>query len=63
VRDWGIGFDPNMALKKRGLGLTSMKGRMKLVGGKLSIESQSQRGTTIHARVSLKGQANLIATI
>jgi PAS domain S-box-containing protein len=62
VRDWGIGFDPLVALKKRGLGLTSMKGRMKLVGGKLSIESQSQHGTTIHARVPLKGQANLIPT-
>jgi PAS domain S-box-containing protein len=51
VRDSGIGFDPNEAIKGRGLGLISMKERIKLVGGGLSIESQPQTGTTIHARV------------
>jgi PAS domain S-box-containing protein len=54
VRDWGAGFDPAEALKGPGLGLTSMKERMKLVDGDLSIESQPQGGTTIHARVPLK---------
>jgi signal transduction histidine kinase len=54
VRDWGIGFDPEAAVKGRGLGLVSMKERLKLVGGDLSIESQPQHGTTIHARVPLK---------
>jgi len=60
VRDWGIGFDPAAARKGRGLGLTSMKERLKLVAGELSIESQPQRGTTIHARVPLKERANAI---
>jgi len=51
VHDSGIGFDPEMALRKNGLGLTSMRERMKLVNGELSIESKLQRGTTVRARV------------
>jgi signal transduction histidine kinase len=54
VRDWGTGFDLAEAVKGPGLGLTSMKERMKLVDGDLSIDSQPQRGTTIQARVPLK---------
>lgn len=50
VRDWGIGFDPEEAMKGPGLGLISMKERLKLVDGELVIESQPQQGTTIHAR-------------
>jgi PAS domain S-box-containing protein len=51
VRDAGLGFDLDSALRGRGLGLTSMKERLKLVGGELSIESTASRGTTIVARV------------
>jgi signal transduction histidine kinase len=51
VRDFGIGFDPENGGKGHGLGVISMRERMKLVGGELSIESQPQLGTTIHARV------------
>jgi PAS domain S-box-containing protein len=54
VRDWGVGFDPAAAMKGPGLGLLSMKERMKLADGELVIESQPQQGTTIHARVPLK---------
>jgi PAS domain S-box-containing protein len=53
VRDSGIGFDPQEAMKGRGLGLTSIRERLKLVNGDLSIDSQPQRGTTIQARVPL----------
>ena len=53
VRDSGIGFDVQEVLTGRGIGLISMKERIKLVDGKLSIESQPQRGTTIHASVPL----------
>jgi signal transduction histidine kinase len=49
MHDSGIGFDPVEAIKGRGLGLISMKERLKLVGGELSIESQVGTGTTIHA--------------
>jgi signal transduction histidine kinase len=53
VCDLGTGFDFEGAVKGNGLGLISMKERMKLVGGELSIESQPQLGTTIYARVAL----------
>jgi signal transduction histidine kinase len=53
VRDLGTGFDPESVMKGSGLGLISMKERMKLVGGELSIESQPQSGTTVFARVAL----------
>ena len=53
VQDSGIGFEPGEALKGRGLGLTSMKERLKLVDGQISIDSKPQHGTTIQARVPL----------
>jgi signal transduction histidine kinase len=37
-----------------GLGLTSMKERLKVVGGQLSIHSQRGFGTTIHAVARLR---------
>jgi PAS domain S-box-containing protein len=53
VSDSGAGFDLETAMKSRGLGLTSMQERLQLVKGKFSIDSQPQRGTTIHAYVPL----------
>jgi PAS domain S-box-containing protein len=52
VQDSGVGFDVEQALKGDGLGLTSMKERLKLVDGDLSIDAEAQVGTTIRARVS-----------
>jgi signal transduction histidine kinase len=46
VRDFGAGFDVART-PGRGLGLTSMKERVKAVRGRLSIVSEPQRGTTI----------------
>jgi len=54
ISDYGAGFDLETARKVRGLGLNRMKERLKLVRGNLSIDSQLQRGTTIHARVPLE---------
>jgi PAS domain S-box-containing protein len=51
VRDRGRGFDPAAVESGRGIGLISMQERIKLVDGRLSIRSQPQEGTTIHARV------------
>src|ERR1700733_1937873 len=51
VHDSGMGFDPETARHKHGLGLTSMRERLRLVNGQLSIESKPQQGTTILARV------------
>jgi signal transduction histidine kinase len=53
VCDHGIGFDREAAKERRGLGLVSMEERLKLLKGTISIESQPNRGTTIHARVPL----------
>ena len=53
VRDSGIGFDPEKSMNGRGLGLTSMKERLKLVDGKLSVKSQPLVGSTVDARVPL----------
>ena len=54
VRDFGKGFDAAQATKGRGLGLISMKERVALVDGELSIESQPQKGTTVDVRVPLR---------
>jgi PAS domain S-box-containing protein len=51
VSDSGIGFDWPHALNGRGLGLISMRERLRLVNGELSIQSEPGRGTTILARV------------
>ena len=53
VHDSGVGFDPEGAISGHGLGLTSMKERLKLVDGHLSVDSKPQAGTTIRARVPL----------
>ena len=54
IHDEGVGFDVDAASRGLGLGLTSMKERLKLVGGELFIESDATRGTTISARVPVR---------
>jgi signal transduction histidine kinase len=56
VRDSGLGFDPKVARNGRGLGLVCMQERIKLVKGALSISTQLDGGTTIHARVPLSSE-------
>jgi len=53
VRDSGTGFNVEQAMMGHGLGIASMRERLKLVDGVLSIESQAQKGTAIHATVPL----------
>ena len=54
VRDKGVGFDVDSATRGLGLGLTSMKERLKLVDGELFVMSQSMRGTTVVARAPFR---------
>jgi PAS domain S-box-containing protein len=54
VEDSGAGFHPHEAMSGPGLGLTSMRERLKAVGGQLSIRSQQGRGTMIHAVAPLR---------
>ena len=53
VSDSGIGFDWRHAINGRGLGLISMRERLRLVNGELSIQSEPGCGTTVLARVPL----------
>jgi len=53
IADDGVGFDMR-AVRGRGLGLTSMIERLKLVDGKLSIDSTPGGGTTIRATVPVE---------
>jgi len=54
VSDSGIGFDWQYAMNRRGLGLISMRERLRLVDGELSIQSAPGRGTSVLARVPLR---------
>jgi signal transduction histidine kinase len=53
IMDLGRGFDVEAASQGNGLGLTSMRERVRLVNGTISIESKPMGGTTIHVRVPL----------
>jgi PAS domain S-box-containing protein len=51
VSDLGRGFDLETAMRGRGLGLTSMQERVRLVNGTIEIQSKPLGGTSIHVRV------------
>jgi PAS domain S-box-containing protein len=53
VSDLGRGFDLETAKEGRGLGLTSMQERVRLIKGIISIQSKPMSGTTVHIRVPL----------
>ena len=54
VSDSGIGFDMESPRLRKGLGLVSMRERLRLVGGTISIESHPSQGTQIDARIPLE---------
>jgi len=56
VRDSGKGFDVEAAIRSRGLGLTSMQERVRLLSGSIEIQSKPMGGTTIHVRVPLEAE-------
>ena len=51
VSDTGVGFEAASPAIKRGLGLVSMKERLRLVGGTIVVESHPSQGTRITASV------------
>jgi PAS domain S-box-containing protein len=51
VSDRGVGFDPQAATRKGGLGLISMRERVRLLDGNMVIESEPAAGTIIQVRV------------
>jgi len=54
VADLGSGFEEQEAFTRHGLGLISMRERLQLLSGELTVKSKPGAGTTIHARVPLK---------
>jgi len=53
VSDRGTGFNPEAAMSSGGLGLVSMRERVRLVNGTIVIDSSPQRGTRIHVSVPI----------
>ena len=56
VTDLGRGFDLETAMQGRGLGLTSMQERVRLVNGTIEIQSKPMGGTSVHVRVPLSSE-------
>ncbi len=54
VTDRGRGFDSNEPPAERGIGIHSMEERLRLLGGKLEIQSRPMEGTRIDAWLPLK---------
>ncbi|HOC41562.1 MAG TPA: sensor histidine kinase [Thermoanaerobaculales bacterium] len=55
VRDDGVGFDPARLRPGASLGHASMRERVRLVGGRLTIRNVPHRGTAVVAWVPLQG--------
>lgn len=51
IIDDGVGFDPDNAVEGGGLGLDGMIERAELMGGKLTLNSKTEAGTTIRIEV------------
>ncbi len=52
IRDSGRGFNVNSAHKGGGLGLVSMEERVRLINGRLSVNSKPGEGTQVEVRVA-----------
>jgi signal transduction histidine kinase len=61
VVDDGVGFDPDATANGPGLGLISMKERLRVVRGEMFITSRPGAGATIRARVPLSRSGGLSA--
>jgi PAS domain S-box-containing protein len=53
VHDSGRGFDQASEVASRGLGLVSMRERVRMINGELTIESRPNSGTTVKVRAPL----------
>ena len=58
IVDTGLGFDPTLRSPAAGIGLISMRERLRLVGGTLSVRSAPMQGTEILAQVPLYASTN-----
>jgi PAS domain S-box-containing protein len=53
IVDAGVGFDPALQNAYAGIGLVSMRERLRLVGGRLSVQSAPMKGTEILAEIPI----------
>ena len=51
IRDYGVGFDPEDAAGKGGLGIISMRERVRLASGQITVRSRRGAGTRIAVRL------------
>ena len=58
IRDLGKGFDLETANQGKGLGLTSMRERVRLVNGTITIDSKPRGGTIIYVNLSLTSKSD-----
>jgi signal transduction histidine kinase len=56
ISDSGRGFDVEAAMRGKGLGLTSMCERVRLVNGTFAIDSTPMGGTRVHVRVPFRSE-------
>ena len=56
IQDKGIGFDPQEVREKAGIGLSSMRERVRLVNGIISIKSEPGQGTAIEVFIPIDPQ-------
>jgi signal transduction histidine kinase len=58
IHDLGVGFNPEESRAHHGLGIVSMKERIRLVQGEFSIHSQPGQGTEVRVFVPLSKEAS-----
>jgi PAS domain S-box-containing protein len=63
VSDDGVGFDPHGIDKRHGLGLISMRERMRMVHGEFSVTSKPGEGTTVKCSVPLAPESALSTVV
>ena len=59
VCDRGVGFNPRELPNREGLGMRSMEGRARLLGGRFKIQSTAGTGTTIDVWVPLQPKSKI----
>ena len=62
VSDAGIGFDNRQPSNRAGLGIRSMEERLRLLGGRIDIVSQRNRGTTLNVHLPCKEAQQSVPT-
>src|SRR5271156_274313 len=62
VSDAGVGFDNRQPSNRSGLGIRSMEERLRLLGGRIDIVSQRNRGTTLNVHLPCKERQQSVHT-